>query len=90
MSAYVYLPNIFCSNTSQNAQLRADTLSLQTAWTGFDPNLYSGGLSSAGPALVEIACIFISSIHTTAPETPLKLSTKKAKMFTDFLNRRKL
>jgi len=49
------LPNIFCSNTSQNAQLRAITLSLQTAWTGFDPNLYSGGSSSAGPALVEIA-----------------------------------
>jgi len=28
---------------------------LQTAWTGFDPNLYSGGSSSAGPVLVEIA-----------------------------------
>ena len=53
---FVFLfPNIFCSNTSQNAQLRANTLSLQTAWTGFDPNLYSGGSSSAGPALVEIA-----------------------------------
>jgi len=49
------MPNIFCSNTSQNAQLRANTLSLETAWTGFDPNLYSGGTSSAGPALVEIA-----------------------------------
>ena len=49
------MPNIFCSNTSQNAQLRANTLSLQTAWTGFHPNLYSGGSSSAGPALVEIA-----------------------------------
>jgi len=36
-------------------QLRAITLSLQTAWTGFDPNLYCGGSSSAGPALVEIA-----------------------------------
>ena len=51
------MPNIFCSNTSQKAQLRATciTLSLQTVWTGFDPNLYSSGSSSAGPALVEIA-----------------------------------
>ena len=28
---------------------------LQTAWTGFDPYLYSGGSSSAGPALMLIA-----------------------------------
>jgi len=39
----------------KKAQLRAPLSPLQTAWTGFDPNLYSGGSSSAGPALVEIA-----------------------------------
>jgi len=43
------------SHTSQKAQLRAPLSPLQTAWTGFDPYLYSGGSSSAGPALVEIA-----------------------------------
>ena len=43
------------SNTSQKAQLRAPLSPLQTAWTGFNPYLYSGGSSSAGPALVEIA-----------------------------------
>ena len=42
-------------HTSQKAQLRAPLSPLQTAWTGFDPNLYSGGSSSAGPALLEIA-----------------------------------
>jgi len=39
----------------KKAQLRAPLSPLQTAWTGFDPNLYSGGSSSAGPPLVEIA-----------------------------------
>ena len=39
----------------KKAQLRAPLSPLQTAWTGFDPNLYSGGSPSAGPALVEIA-----------------------------------
>ena len=39
----------------KKAQLRAPLSPLQTAWTGFNPNLYSGGSSSAGPALVEIA-----------------------------------
>jgi len=43
------------SHTSQKAQLRAPLSPLQTAWTGFDPDLYSGGSSSAGPTLVEIA-----------------------------------
>jgi len=43
------------SHTSQKAQLRAPLSPLQTAWTGFDPYLYSGGSFSAGPALVEIA-----------------------------------
>jgi len=33
----------FCSNTSQKAQLRAPLSHLQTAWTSFYPNLYSGG-----------------------------------------------
>ena len=33
--------------------IKSSTLSLQTAWTGFDPYLYSGGSSPAGPALVE-------------------------------------
>jgi len=43
-----------CSLTPpKKAQLRAPLSSLQTAWTGFDPNLYSSGSSSAGPALVE-------------------------------------
>jgi len=48
------LPNMFY-HTSQKAQLRAPLSPLQTAWTSFDPNLYSGGSSSAGTALVEIA-----------------------------------
>jgi len=39
----------------KKAQLRAPLSPLQIAWTGFGPNLYSGGSSSAGPALVEIA-----------------------------------
>ena len=39
----------------KKAQLRAPLSPLQTAQTGFDPNLYSSGSSSAGPALVEIA-----------------------------------
>jgi len=39
----------------KKAQLRAPLSLLQTAWTGIDPNLYSGGSSSTGPALVEIA-----------------------------------
>ena len=43
------------SRTSQKAQLRAPFSPLQTVWTGFDPYLYSGWSSSAGPALVEIA-----------------------------------
>ena len=38
----------------KKTQLRAPLSPLQTAWTGFDPNLYGGGSSSAGPALVEI------------------------------------
>jgi len=46
---------MFVLYTSQKAQLRAPLSPLQTAWTGFDPNLYSGGSSLAGPALVEIA-----------------------------------
>ena len=37
--------------TSQNAQLRAPLSPLQTAWTGLNPYLYSGGSSSAGPSL---------------------------------------
>ena len=45
-----------CSLTSpKKAQLRAPLSPLQTAWIGFDPNLYSGWSCSAGPALVEIA-----------------------------------
>jgi len=43
------------SHTSQKVQLRVPLSPLQTAWTGFDPNLYSSGSSSADPALVEIA-----------------------------------
>ena len=43
------------SHLPKKAQLRAPLSPLQTAWTGFDPNLYSSGSSSAGPALVEIA-----------------------------------
>jgi len=39
----------------KKAQLRAPLSPLQTAWTGFDPNLCSGGSSSAGLTLVEIA-----------------------------------
>jgi len=61
---------IFLLELPENGQRRPATLTvrhryttgtlaplspLQTAWTGFDPKLYSGGSSSAGPALVEIA-----------------------------------
>jgi len=49
------LPNVALSHVPKKAQLRAPLSPLQTAWTGFDPNLYRGGSSSAGPALVEIA-----------------------------------
>ena len=55
---YVMSPRccqMFVSHTSQKAQLRAPLSPLQTTWTGFDPNSYSSGPSSAGPALVEIA-----------------------------------
>ena len=37
------------SNTSQKAQLRAPLSPLQTAWTCFDPCLYSGGSSFSRP-----------------------------------------
>ena len=49
------LPNVCSLAPPKKAQLRAPLSPLHTAWTGFDPNLYSGGSSSAGPALVEIA-----------------------------------
>ena len=39
----------------QKSSIKSSILSLQTAWTSFDPNLYSGGSSSADHALVEIA-----------------------------------
>jgi len=47
------LPNVCSLAPTKKAQLRAPLSPLQKAWTGFDPNLYSGGSSSAGPALVE-------------------------------------
>ena len=50
-----FLPNACSLAPPKRAQLRAPLSPLQTAWTGFDPNLYSGGSSSAGPALVERA-----------------------------------
>jgi len=50
-----YVAKCLFSHTSQKAELRAPLSPLQTAWTSFDPNLYSGGSSSVGPALVEIA-----------------------------------
>jgi len=49
------LPNVCSLTPPKKAQLRAPLSPLQTAWTGFNPYLYSGGSSSAGPALVEIA-----------------------------------
>jgi len=49
------IPNVCSLAPPKKAQLRAPLSPLQTAWTGFDPNLYSDGSSSAGPALVEIA-----------------------------------
>jgi len=55
LSSYNMLFQCLFSHTSQKAQLRAPLSPLQTAWTGFDSYLYSGGSSSAGPALVEIA-----------------------------------
>jgi len=51
----IRIPNACSLAPPKKAQLRAPLSPLQTTWTGFDPNLYSGGLSSAGPALVEIA-----------------------------------
>jgi len=45
----------FLFSITFRAQLRAPLSPLQTAWTGFHPYLFSGGSSSAGPALVEIA-----------------------------------
>lgn len=45
-----------CSQiTPQESSIKGSTLSLQTAWTGFNPYLYSGGSSLAGSTLVEIA-----------------------------------
>ena len=35
------------------SSIKSYTLSLQTTWTGFNPYLYSGRSSSAGPTLVE-------------------------------------
>ena len=52
---FTQLPNVCSRAPPKKAQLRAPLSPLQIAWTGFDPNLYSGGSSSAGPALVEIA-----------------------------------
>ena len=49
------MPNVCSLTPPEKAQLRAPLSPLQTAWTGFDPNLYISGSSSAGPALVEIA-----------------------------------
>ena len=49
------LPNVCSLIPPQKDQLRDPLSPLQTAWTGFDPNFYSGGSSSSGPALVEIA-----------------------------------
>ena len=49
--------------TSQNAQLRAPLSPLQTAWTGFDPYFYSGGSSSAGPALVKLTARSLCQGH---------------------------
>ena len=49
------MPNVCSLAPPKKAQLRAPLSPLQTAWISFDPNLYSGGSSSAGPALVEIA-----------------------------------
>ena len=43
-----------CSQiVSQESSIKGSTLSLQTAWTGFNPYLHSSGSSSAGSALVE-------------------------------------
>jgi len=49
------MPNVFSLTPPKKAQLRAPLSPLQTAWTGFNPNLYSSVSSSAGPTLVEIA-----------------------------------
>jgi len=42
---------VFLPNHLPESLVRSSTLSLQTAWTGFDP--YSGGSSIAGSTLVE-------------------------------------
>ena len=49
------MPNVCSLAPPKKYQLRAPLSPLQTAWTSFDPSLYSGGSSSAGPAHVEIA-----------------------------------
>ena len=58
------LPNVCSLTPPKKAQLRAPLSPLQTAWTGFNPNLYSGGSSSAGPALVEIATVRSFIVYT--------------------------
>jgi len=50
------LPNVCSLAPPKKAQLRAPLSPCkQPGLHGFDPNLYSSGSSSAGPALVEIA-----------------------------------
>ena len=77
MNTIVVQPNVALLHLPKRAQLRAPLSPLQTAWTSFDPYLYSGGSSSAGPALVEIATarsfIFNRGIVTdTMSATPLE------------------
>jgi len=67
------------SYTSQKAELRAPLSPLQTAWTGFDPYLYtcSCGSSSTGPAVVETATakpfiLIRGTVTDTMSATPLE------------------
>ena len=62
------MPNACSLAPPKKAQLRAPLSPLQTAWTGFDPNLYSDGSSSAGPALVEIATATALCLYSQSPQ----------------------
>ena len=60
-SFVLFFEMIFCKSPPKSS-VKSYTLSLQTAWTSFDPHLYSGGSSSAGTALVESSNCKVSFI----------------------------
>ena len=69
-----FLPNACSLAPPKKAQLGAPLSPLQTAWTSFDPYLYSGWSSSAGSALVEIRSFILNRgiVTDTMSATPLE------------------